>query len=197
MLPDLYLIRHGETVWNREGRLQGRDDSPLTARGRAQARAVAAAAARIEAECFCSPQGRARATADLVFRDRPCRFDPRLAEIDTGSFTGRLLREIAAEDPALFSARGLGWYDHCPGGEGFAALAARCRSFLADLQGPALVIGHGITLRMIWALATGAGAGRLHAAPLEQGEILAIPARRGVPPLPRRDALAKVGQSAL
>jgi len=173
MLPDLHLIRHGETVWNREERLQGRRDSPLTAAGRAQAAALAPLVARLRAAPLCSPQGRAVETARLLFPGRVAT-DPRLCEIDVGSFTGLRLPQLRAAHPRIFAAPGLGWYDLCPGGEGLTALAARCADLLADLTGPAILIGHGIALRMIWALATGAGPTRLHEAPLAQGTILSV-----------------------
>ncbi|SCY40826.1 histidine phosphatase family protein [Paracoccus tibetensis] len=174
MLPDLYLIRHGETRWNREGRLQGRLDSPLTAQGRAQALALADLVRALPGTRFSSPQGRAVATARLLFGAAGFRTDARLAEVDVGAFTGCAMSDLHIAHPALFAERGLGWYDRCPGGEGFAALAARCRSFLSELQGPALLVGHGITLRMIWAVATEAGVARLHEAPLAQGAVLAV-----------------------
>lgn len=173
-LPDLFLIRHGQTVWNREERLQGRHDSNLTAAGRAQAEQLAEVVAAIEAERISSPQGRAVETARIVFGGAPFRQDPRLVEIDVGAFTGRCLPELRAEQPEIFAAPGLGWYDLCLSGEGFAALERRSRAFLADLTGPALIVGHGVSLRMIWAIATGAGIARLHEAPLEQGGILAV-----------------------
>jgi broad specificity phosphatase PhoE len=196
VLPDLYLIRHGETLWNREGRLQGRLDSPLTAEGRAQARALAAMVRELPGTRFSSPQGRAVATARLLFGAEGFQTDARLAEIDVGRFTGCTMPDLLSAHPAIFAESGLGWYDRCPEGEGFAALAARCRSFLSDLQGPALLVGHGITLRMIWALATEAGAGRLHEAPLAQGAVLAVRDGRSLllePP----NGLAKGGGFAL
>lgn len=174
MPPALFLIRHGETVWNREERLQGRRDSDLTAAGRAQAEALAGAVAGIAAERVSSPQGRAVETARIVFGGAPFRQDPRLVEIDVGAFTGRRLPELRVEHPKSFAALGLGWYDLCPGSEGFAALERRSRAFLADLTAPALIVGHGVSLRMIWAIATGTGIARLHEAPLEQGGILAV-----------------------
>lgn len=173
MLPDLYLIRHGETEWNCQQRLQGRRDSPLTDRGRAQARALRDVARALEADGVSSPQGRAVKTAQLLF-GRAFRTDQRLVEIDTGAFTGARLADLGAAHPDLFSGAGLGWYDRCPDGEGFAALEARCRDFLEGLAGPTAIVGHGITLRMIWAIATGAGVAGLADAPLEQGCILAV-----------------------
>ena len=66
-LPDLYLMRHGQTVWNAEGRLQGRMDSPLTALGRAQARRQAQLVRGIDAARYASNAGRAVETAGIVY----------------------------------------------------------------------------------------------------------------------------------
>ena len=66
-LPDLYLMRHGQTVWNAEGRLQGRMDSPLTALGRAQARRQAQLVQGISATRYASTAGRAVETARIVY----------------------------------------------------------------------------------------------------------------------------------
>ncbi|WP_343222910.1 histidine phosphatase family protein [Paracoccus bogoriensis] len=171
--PDLWLMRHGETVWNAEGRLQGALDSPLTAQGLRQAAWQAALVAGLPGLRLASPQGRAVATARIVF---PGGFtcDPALREIDLGDAAGRLLADLERDRPGLFGAGDLGWYDALPGGEGLAALEARMAGFLAGLDGPALIVSHGVTLRMIWALVTGAGRSRLHEAPLEQGRVLAL-----------------------
>ena len=155
MTSELWVMRHGETEWNVAQRIQGRSDSALTERGRAQAARQAALVAGIEAARFASPQGRALESARIVFAGRPFATDPRLAEICVGNWTGRVAGELRAEAPAAFVGARLGWYDHAPGGEGFAGLRARVRAFLADLRGPAVVVTHGITLRMIRAELTG------------------------------------------
>ncbi|WP_240637907.1 histidine phosphatase family protein [Paracoccus aestuarii] len=155
-LPPLWLIRHGQTEWNLQGRLQGRGDSPLTAMGRAQARGLGPLARGLPGIRLTSPAGRARDTARLIFgTDIPA--DPRLAEICVGGFAGLCEDDLRARHPAVFAGGPLDWYDRCPGGEGFAALELRCRDLLAGLDGPAVLVTHGITLRMIRALAMGHG----------------------------------------
>ncbi len=100
-LPKLIILRHGETVWNTEGRVQGRQDSALTQTGRAQAAAqgrllqdlpeVKTCAFRI----LCSPLGRARATATIALRGLPMaiKLDARLQEVSAGDWEGRT-REV-------------------------------------------------------------------------------------------------------
>ncbi|MEL7097869.1 MAG: histidine phosphatase family protein [Pseudomonadota bacterium] len=151
--PDCLILRHGETEWNRAGRLQGALDSPLTQRGRAHA----AAQGRLVREngglgfdWWVSPQGRAQATARIAAgAETPLRTDAALAEIAMGDWTGKLRAELAAAHPALFQAEGLAWYDHAPGGEGLMALGARTQAFLMALQGPAVIVTHGITSRVL------------------------------------------------
>ena len=171
MYPDLYLMRHGQTVWNAQGRMQGKLDSPLTALGVAQAEAQARLIAGIEATRFASPQGRAQQTARIVFDGQPFATDPRLAEIDIGDFSGRLYPDLAAEHPALFALDGFGWYDHTPGGEGFSGLMTRARSFLDGLTGPALIVTHGITLRMLRLIAMGWDMSRFEDLQQHQGAV--------------------------
>src|SRR5512140_18596 len=97
---DVFLVRHGETTWNREGRIQGSGDSPLTERGVAQARAVAArlAAERFEA-LHSSDLGRARETARHVAAAVKLEVTahPGLRERSYGILEGKTWEEIARE----------------------------------------------------------------------------------------------------
>ncbi|CAM3233601.1 histidine phosphatase family protein [Paracoccus nototheniae] len=170
-MTPLYLMRHGETVWNAEGRLQGALHAPLTARGRQQARWQAELVAGIAGQRLSSPQGRARQTARLVFGAGAFRTDPLLAEIGIGTWAGRRLDDLQRQAPALFAGPPLAWYDHCPGGEGLAALALRCRRFLDALQGPALIVSHGITLRMLRLVALDLPPDQLAEGEMRQGAV--------------------------
>ncbi len=159
-LPDLLILRHGETEWNRAGRLQGALDSELTSLGQAQAAQQGDILRSLGAggwPCFCSPQGRAFRTAVIARggSEHGIETDPRLREIGLGDWTGRIRAEVANEFPALFAESPLGWYDHVPGGEGLAALAARLAEFASGLTGPAVIVTHGITSRMLRCLAQG------------------------------------------
>src|ERR671929_2443690 len=92
MLPPdrLILVRHGESTWNAEERLQGQLDPPLSERGREQSRALAAA---VDLTGFpperivCSDLTRARETAELL-GVAPGRYDERWREIDIGEWGG-------------------------------------------------------------------------------------------------------------
>jgi probable phosphoglycerate mutase len=171
--PPLLILRHGETEWNAEGRLQGHLDSPLTARGLAQAEAQRAVLAGLDLrgiKAYASPQGRAFRTASiaLVGLVPQIETDLRLAEIGLGQWAGMRREEVRAlcgiEDP-------LGLYELAPGGEGFAALEQRCRAFLAGLAHPAVLVTHGITSRMLRCIALGRDRADLAALPGGQGVV--------------------------
>ncbi|MBK4215165.1 histidine phosphatase family protein [Paracoccus caeni] len=169
--PDLYLMRHGQTLWNAEQRMQGRLDSALTELGKTQAAALAPLVAPVEGQRWASPQGRAMATADLVFAGSDYRTDPRLVEIDVGDFSGHRFDDLRTRHPETFAGDHWAWYDRAPNGEHFAGLEARVRSFLDELQGPAVIVTHGITLRMMRLVAMGRSVAQIGELPLEQGAV--------------------------
>ena len=157
---EFLILRHGQTEWNCAERMQGRLDSALTELGRDQAARQAEILRDFGVagwDWYASPQGRAMATAQIAQGDHQAEItvDARLSEIDLGDWTGKVRSEIRAEVPALFEAGELGWYDHAPGGEGLAGLAARAGAFMAGLQGPSVIVTHGITSRVIRCLALG------------------------------------------
>ena len=100
----LILVRHGETDWNREGRLQGGRDIPLNALGREQAAEAADRLKTLEPafadlDYICSPMERARETMDILRRDLDLpagayRIDDRLKELTFGEWEGFTWREI-------------------------------------------------------------------------------------------------------
>lgn len=173
-VPDLWLMRHGETAWNREGRLHGALDAPLTALGRQQAAWQAVLVGDCEGQRLSSPQGRAVETAGLIFGDDGFTIDGRLSEVGIGRFAGRLLEELKREAPQSFAGPPLAWYDLCPEGEGLQALERRCRQFLSQLQNPALIVTHGITLRMLRLVALGQTPDRLAEGEMRQGVVYRI-----------------------
>ena len=172
MIPELYLLRHGETEWNVQGRLQGRLDSPLTERGQEQARRQAELLAALPPmAAWASPAGRAVATARIALAGRPFRQDWRLVEIDLGPQNGATLADLRQAHPQAFTAGGIGWYDRLPGAEGFAALRARVAAFLAELDQPAVIVTHGITLHMIRLAAMDLPLAALGRLPVVQGAL--------------------------
>jgi len=155
--PPLYILRHGETEWNATGRLQGRFDSPLTIAGRAQAEAQRKILQANDLRGFSaisSPQGRAVETARIACTGLigPIATDPALSEIGLGDWAGGVRADLIKSSGAM---DGFDLYELAPNGEGFAALHARCHNFLSRLTGPAVLITHGITSRMLRLILTG------------------------------------------
>lgn len=161
--PELYILRHGQTYWNREGRIQGQIHSDLTSLGQDHARQQGKLVAELKLihknlPIFVSPQGRVLQTAELALAPlgRYGQIDDRLMEIGCGIFEGHSLKELEAESPGTLEARdadAFGWYFDIEGGETKDDMEIRVRSFLDDLAEPSLVVTHGITsrfLRGIW-----------------------------------------------
>lgn len=186
----LYLARHAETVFNRARRMQGNDaHSPLTRDGIAQAEAMGEALRRHFAQTgepvptlWASPAGRTLQTAAIVaehlgqdfFTIRP---DVRLREIEVGHWTGRDYAEIIALEGEILDMEHRLFRMPIPGGEHYADIAARLRSWLTDAgSAPALVISHGMTARVLRGLLVGGRAyeGVDIAVDLPQGSISRI-----------------------
>jgi len=159
-IPDLWILRHGETVWNVEGRLQGHLDSPLTEKGEAQARAQRQILARVlpgPVPVLSSPSGRAWRTARIVAGGAGLTVtqDPALREVSVGDWQGRRIADIragwppdAAEDPHL-------WKFDAPGGERLEQMAARLDALLGRLDGPTVLVTHGVTSRVLRCIVLG------------------------------------------
>ena len=175
--PPLYVLRHGQTEWNAEHRIQGRLDSRLTEQGRAEALAQRRIMSRRDLSghrAFSSPQGRAFHTAALALDGlvSAIHTDPRLAEISVGDWEGLRRADVMPSlvaDESEESALEL--YDLAPGGEGFLALHVRCRDFLATLSGPSVLVTHGITSRMLRLIVLGLEIDKIGTLPGGQGVV--------------------------
>jgi broad specificity phosphatase PhoE len=154
--PEIFVLRHGQTVWNAEGRHQGQQDSCLTILGREQAaiqgQILADAGAGESRYVYASPQGRAWSTAEIALQPlgKTAVPDDRLKEVSFGEWEGLTAFDIDARWPDNRAAadRFL-WHFTAPGGERFEHLRMRAKSFLQDLTGPSIVVTHGITSRVL------------------------------------------------
>lgn len=181
-VPDLILLRHGETEWNRAGRFQGHRDSPLTSLGRAQAAAMGQLLAGLGIgtrthRARTSPQPRALETARLALGPLGIRAepDPRLMEIGMGRWTGLCRSEIDARWPPPPGGEGLlDFYARCEGGETLDAVAERAAALLRSLSGPTILVTHGVTLRLLCAAALGQGRREAGSYPFRQGQVVRI-----------------------
>ncbi len=100
---ELHLIRHGETDWNRERRVQGQSDSRLTERGARQARALAPRLRALRLDrIYCSTSLRARQTAGHLFDGADIEYLDSLREIRLGPWEGRLYDQVEASEPEAF-----------------------------------------------------------------------------------------------
>jgi len=161
------LIRHAEAL-GAEGRFIGRTDLPLSALGRDQASALAQAldGARI-ATLAASPLARARDTAAPLAQRLGLHpvIVPGLAELDMGSWEGRLRAEVKAGEPEAYARRGedFGRF-RPPGGETFAELADRAMAALGELSrlpGPVAAVAHAGVIRVLVCAILGAPLSRL------------------------------------
>ena len=150
----VYLARHGQTAYNKEGRFQGQQQIPLDDLGRAQAVELAERALDYDfAALWTSPLLRARETADAVAARTGLqpREDARLMETDAGDWTDRAFADVSAESPDLFAAFANADPDFAfPGGESFAEQELRVAEALDLVEAgelPALVVCHGMVIR--------------------------------------------------
>lgn len=156
----LYMLRHGETAWNTERRMQGTKDSALTERGRAQAQAMGRT---LKAELerapgptlfLRSPLGRVRETSEIIGRalgldPGQWRDDPRLAELSYGHWEGFSWKEIEVTHPTALADWRADPHGYCPpGGEPHTELRRRSAEVLADIIASntrTVVVGHGVS----------------------------------------------------
>ena len=157
-MTPLLLIRHGLTAWNRSGRIQGRADLGLSARGRAEVAAWRLPAAWAEARWLTSPLRRAQETAALL-TDRPVVVEPRLVEMDWGAWEGRRGVDLRAERPDdVARNEALGLDLRPPAGESPREVCGRLQALCADLAAdpaPVVAVCHKGVIRAALALATG------------------------------------------
>ncbi len=182
-VPTLYFVRHGETDWNAEARLQGQQDVPLNAFGRVQAEE---AGARLRAlvpgyanlDYVASPLSRARETMELLRRTLGLdpalyRTDERLKELSFGTWEGLTWKELRALDPQVAVRRQRDkWGLVPPAGESYAMLAERVAPALADLTRDAVVVSHGGIARVLLALLCGVPRSQAPIMDIWQGKVL-------------------------
>ena len=165
-LPTIYLIRHGQTVWNAEGRYQGQLNSPLTSKGEEQAKANGEKLLKYlkdtdEFAFYSSPLGRASSTAKIIadvlgFDKEKIVFDDRIQEINYGIFEGKTKHHCQTELKEEFDAREANkWSYTLEGGESYETVSIRLKKWLATLNDnkPIVMVAHEMinrTLRGIY-----------------------------------------------
>jgi probable phosphoglycerate mutase len=164
--PTVFYIRHGETDWNVAGRLQGRRDIELNARGREQARHCGdvlrdlfARESRdpLSLDYLCSPLGRARETMELArdvmgLASDAYTIDEALAEISFGDWEGFTIAQLHYRDPAGISQREHDKFHFLPpGGESYEMVMARMGRWYGTLTRDTVAVAHGGTARGLMA----------------------------------------------
>ena len=155
----IWLVRHGQTAFNAEGRIQGAKDSALTALGEEQGRRLGELLGRIapkDARLVASPLGRTQHTARLIREhggfSSPIETDPRLSEISLGEWDGMLKDDIRERVPDYDAGPNRwSWFFNAPGGDSWHSLNARLSSWLDDTRdtGPVIAISHGVSGRLL------------------------------------------------
>lgn len=152
-----YLLRHGQTVWNVEGRGQGRLDSPLTELGIQQAQNHHQTLAALSlTRAYVSPMGRARKTANLALEGLavPLTVLDALAEVHLGELAGLLFTDCLVRFPAVLEARERDKYRTVlPGGESYETASPRVERALQRIRedgpGHVLIVSHEMIGRLL------------------------------------------------
>ncbi|MBM5570778.1 MULTISPECIES: histidine phosphatase family protein [Deefgea] len=155
----IYLLRHGQTEFNLERRMQGHCDSPLTELGKSQARAMGATLSALLSEpqrwhVLASPLGRAQHTAKLVLSElglpeQHLQIDHRLIEVAFGEWEQQQVLALFDQYPEL--ATQADWYFQAPACEPLAAVTTRLKAWLNDPALPqyVVVVAHGLLGRIL------------------------------------------------
>jgi len=163
--PLVYIVRHGQTDWNAEFRLQGQADTDINALGRAQADRNGRRLAELVADAsgfdfVASPLRRTRETMERLrmamgLPGEGYRTDARLMELHFGDWQGRTFAELEAVTPGVSAARHRDKWNYLPPGEHaetYDMLAARVRPWLESVTQPTVCVTHGGIVRVVFAL---------------------------------------------
>lgn len=164
----IYFVRHGETDWNAEGRIQGQCDVAINPKGKMQAGRNGRMLAHLlgSADGFdfvASPLGRTRETMELIraamhLAPREYRTDKRLVEVHFGDWQGLTLHEVDVRQPGIVARRDASKWDFLPSGahaESYAMLAARVDGWLGEVRNPTICVTHGGVMRTLFHMVLG------------------------------------------
>ena len=185
MHPLVYFVRHGQTDWNAEGRLQGQADTDINQRGRDQADRNGKRLAGLIKDAsgwdfVASPLRRTRETMERVrvgmgLPAAGYRTDPLLVEVHFGDWQGKTYLELEAESPGTTARRAADkWNFRPPGeqGESYAMLTARIEPFLRELKQETVCVTHGGVIRSIFRLVEALGENETAALEIRQDRVL-------------------------
>ena len=184
-VPPLVFIRHGETDWNVEARLQGQQTIPLNARGRLQAKRNGEMLHDHIPEVaiydfVASPLDRAADTMRIMrtalgLDPEAFRTDPDLLEITFGKWEGYTLAELAADgSPEARHREADKWGYVPPGGESYAMLHARVERWVKSLRTETVAVSHGAVGRVLQGILFGVGPEEIPNLPYHQDRMLVV-----------------------
>jgi len=158
----IYLLRHGETIFNTQGRYQGELDSSLTAEGIEQVKNISRLVKLVipdieEYEIISSPLGRALQSTKIIcetigYNWERVTIDDRLREVSVGAWAGLTRKEIEDSWPDLMKNTDIyNWYFHSPDGESYESVVERVSDWLDSMKNKEKVIAvsHGLTGRVV------------------------------------------------
>ena len=181
----LYFSRHGQTEANLQKRFSGKKDTPLTALGREQAHEIGQVLKRElgvkpSIACIASPLQRARTTMEIArgvleLPREGYTTDPRIQEIDLGSWDQLTDDEARMLDPAYYDRRaGDKWNVPALGGEDYEDVATRLMDFIGDLKTDTFIVSHGAATRILRGLFLGLDAAHMSALDEPQGVVFRV-----------------------
>lgn len=184
----IYVIRHGQTDWNAEGRFQGQTDIPLNDTGRNQAMRNGAFLRTVLGDTvtrydfIASPLGRTRETMELLrsqmhLPQQAYDMDDRLKEICFGDWEGNTTAELKKQFPDHLKERSRGKWDFLAPGqhaESYEILSWRTGAWLASLKKPTIAVTHGGVIRSFFRLIGGVDADEACSMNIPQDQVLRI-----------------------
>ncbi|OJF98774.1 histidine phosphatase family protein [Pararhizobium antarcticum] len=184
----IYVIRHGQTDWNAELRLQGQKDIPLNDTGRQQATGNGQAlAARLGAKArhfdfVSSPLHRTRETMErmrlaMALEPSAYRTDERLMEVSFGDWEGHTMAELEQQVPERVAEREVSKWDFIPPGEtaeSYEILSWRVSAWLKDVTTPTVCVAHGGVIRVLFRICGVMTQDEASVGPIPQDRILKL-----------------------
>jgi broad specificity phosphatase PhoE len=183
----IYMIRHGQTDWNAEGRLQGQRDIGLNGTGRSQATRNGEMLGEIigKGEGFdyvASPLSRTRETmerlrAAMGIEPLAYRTDERLVELSFGDWEGHTLEEVSHIAPDRLLARAAQKWNFIPPGEAaesYEILSWRVGAWVRSVEAPTVCVSHGGVIRSLFRLIADLSENEAATMPVPQDRLLRI-----------------------
>ncbi|MET3591389.1 putative phosphoglycerate mutase [Mesorhizobium shonense] len=191
MYPLVYIVRHGRTQWNAEGRLQGQADTDMNALGREQAthnggRLAALVRNPADFDFVASPMRRTRETMELMraamgLDPLAYRTEPRLVELSFGDWQGFTFAELEARHPGSTHGRRAAKWDFQPPGEGaesYEMLLERIKPWFDALDRQTVCVTHGGVMRCLFRFVEGMSNKEAASLEIPQDRLLRLQGRR-------------------